>query len=149
MYVISTEKISIGSSIITVDSTVGFNTSGKILSGINTVSYDDKTIKRLIFFAKKFGYGGFYVGNIFPNINTKVNDLYLDLSHDKKKNRKHVGSMIDKSKSVVYAWGKTIDNPPNWIDKIVDKPLCFGFNKNGTPKHPLYLRKSTSLISFR
>ena len=49
---------------------------------------DDKTIKRLIFFTKKFGYGGFYVGNIFPNINTKVNDLYLDVSHDEKKNRK-------------------------------------------------------------
>ena len=47
---------------------------------------DDKTIKRLIFFTKKFGYGGFYVGNIFPNINTKVNDLYLDVSHDEKKN---------------------------------------------------------------
>ena len=116
---------------------------------VGNETYDDKTIKRLIFFTKKFGYGGFYVGNIFSNINTKVNDLYLDLSHDKKKNRKHVGSMIDKSKSVVYAWGKTIDNPPNWIDKIVDKPLCFGFNKNGTPKHPLYLRKSASLISFR
>ena len=112
-------------------------------------TFDDKTIKRLIFFTKKFGYGGFYVGNIFPNINTKVSDLYLDLSHDKKKNRKYVSSMIDKSESVVYAWGKTINNPPNWIDKIVDKPLCFGFNKNGTPKHPLYLRKSTSLISFR
>ena len=112
-------------------------------------TFDDKTIKRLIFFTKTFGYGGFYVGNIFPNINTKVKDLYLDLSHDKKKNREHVNSMIDKSESIVYAWGKTIDNPPDWIDKIVDKPLCFGFNKNGTPKHPLYLKKSTSLISFR
>ena len=110
---------------------------------------DDKTIKRLIFFAKKFGYGGFYVGNIFPIINTKVNDLYLDLSHDEKKNKKYVCRMIDKSKSIVFAWGKTINNPPVWIDKIVDKPLCFGFNKNGTPKHPLYLKKSTSLVSFR
>lgn len=112
-------------------------------------TFDDKTIKRLIFFTKKFGYGGFYVGNIFPNINSKVKDLYLDLSHDKKKNIEHVSSMIDKSESIVYAWGKTIDNPPDWIDKIVDKPLCFGFNKNGTPKHPLYLKKSTSLIRFR
>ena len=67
----------------------------------------------------------------------------------KRKIENMSASMIDKSESVVYAWGKTIDNPPNWIDKIVDKPLCFGFNKNGTPKHPLYLRKSTSLISFR
>ncbi len=70
-------------------------------------TFDDKTIKRLIFFTKKFGYGGFYVGNIFPNINTKVKDLYLDLSHDKKKNREHVNSMIDKSESIVYAWGNT------------------------------------------
>jgi len=44
----SVEKISIGSSIITVDSTVGFNTSGKILSGINTVSYNDKTINQFL-----------------------------------------------------------------------------------------------------
>ena len=116
---------------------------------VGNETYDDKTIKRLIVFAKKFGYGGFYIGNIFPNVNTKVDDLYLDLSHDKKKNRKHVSSMIGKSESVVYAWGKTIDNPPSWIDKIVAKPLCFGFNKNGTPKHPLYLSKSTSLISSR
>ena len=101
---------------------------------VGNETYDDKTIKRLIFFTKKFGYGGFYVGNIFPNINTKVKDLYLDLSHDKKKNREHVSSMIDKSESIVYAWGNTIDNPPDWIDKIVNKPLCFGFNKNGTPK---------------
>ena len=110
---------------------------------------DDKTIKRLIFFSKKFGYGGFYIGNIFPNINTKVKDLYLDLSHDKEKNRKHVFSMIKKSICVVYAWGKTINQPPNWIDKVVDKPLCFGYNVNGTPKHPLYLKKNTTLISFR
>ena len=44
----SVEKISIGSSIITVDSTVGFNTSGKVLSGINTISYSDKTINQFL-----------------------------------------------------------------------------------------------------
>ena len=81
-------------------------------------TFDDKTIKRLIFFTKKFGYGGFYVGNIFPNINTKVKDLYLDLSHDKKKNRKHVNSMIDKSESVENVIFITDDAKDDWWYKI-------------------------------
>ena len=47
--------------------------------------FDDKTIKRLIFFTKKFGFGGFYVGNLYPKITPYVNELYVDLSHNKKK----------------------------------------------------------------
>ena len=43
---------------------------------------DDKTINRLIFFTKKFGYGGFYVGNLYPKITPYVNELYVDLSHN-------------------------------------------------------------------
>ena len=39
---------------------------------------DDKTIKRLIFFTKKFGFGGFYVGNLYPKITPYVNELYSD-----------------------------------------------------------------------
>jgi len=109
---------------------------------------DDKTIKRLIFFSKKFGYGGFYVGNIYPKITPYINELYKNISHDKNENKKHIKSMIKKSSKVVYAWGKTIDSPPKWIQKIVEKPFCFGLNKNGTPKHPLYLKKETSLIRF-
>ena len=42
------ETISVGSSIITVDSTIGFSSTGKIISGINTVSYTDKTINQFL-----------------------------------------------------------------------------------------------------
>ena len=33
--------------------------------------HDDPTIRRCINFAKNWGYGGFYVGNIYPLISTK------------------------------------------------------------------------------
>ena len=111
--------------------------------------FDDKTIKRLIFFTKKFGYGGFYVGNLYPKITPHVRELYDDLSHNKKENKRHIRLMIDKSSKIIFAWGKTIESTPKWIQKIVEKPFCFGLNKNGTPKHPLYLKKTTQLVRFR
>ena len=40
------EPVSIGGSIITVDSTIGFPTSGKIYSGINTISYTSKSVNQ-------------------------------------------------------------------------------------------------------
>ena len=37
-----------GSSVITVDSTVGFGTTGTVISGINTITYTDKTINQFL-----------------------------------------------------------------------------------------------------
>ena len=40
------EETPVGSSVITVDSTIGFPQSGAVLSGINTISYSDKSINQ-------------------------------------------------------------------------------------------------------
>ncbi len=46
---------------------------------------DDSTVRRLNYFTKKFGFGGFYVGNIYPHITPFPNVLYsLNLTHSKK-----------------------------------------------------------------
>ena len=39
-------------------------------------SEDDRTIGRLNYFTKKFGFGGFYVGNIYPQITPYPKVLY-------------------------------------------------------------------------
>ena len=44
----SITKVSAGSSVITVDSTVGFPESGTVFSGINTITYTDKTINQFL-----------------------------------------------------------------------------------------------------
>jgi len=44
----SLEDVSVGSSIISVDSTIGFSTAGTIRSGINTISYSDKSINQFL-----------------------------------------------------------------------------------------------------
>ena len=42
----SIEKVSIGSSVISVDSTIGFPSSGTIISGINNISYTNKSVNQ-------------------------------------------------------------------------------------------------------
>ena len=44
----SITKVSAGSSVITVDSTVGFPESGTVFSGINTITYTDKTLNQFL-----------------------------------------------------------------------------------------------------
>ena len=41
-------NVSVGSSVITVDSTVGFGTTGVVVSGINTITYGDKTVNQFL-----------------------------------------------------------------------------------------------------
>ena len=46
---------------------------------------DDSTIRRLNYFTKKFGLGGFFVGNIYPQITPYPKVLYsLNPSQSKK-----------------------------------------------------------------
>ena len=108
---------------------------------------DDPTIKRLIFFSKKFKFGGFYVTNLFTQITPYPKELNMD-NHLKKKNLKIISELIKKSNSIVYAWGNLV-NEPRELLSIVKNPLCFKKNLNGTPRHPLYLPSSSELESFR
>ncbi len=105
---------------------------------------DDPTIRRCIGFAKSWGYGGFYVGNLFTYRSKTPNDLFMAETIIHWGNKSHIKTMHDKCKIVVCAWGNS---------KIVDK-LCpphkplEGFtnchyielSNDGTPKHPLYLK---------
>ena len=42
------ETVAIGASVITVDSTIGFAQTGMVISGINSITYSDKTINQFI-----------------------------------------------------------------------------------------------------
>jgi len=108
---------------------------------------DDPTIKRLIFFTKKFRYGGFYVANLFTQITPYPKELNMD-NLSKKNNFKIINDLIKKSDSIVYAWGNLVSEPRDLLE-IIDSPLCFGKNINGTPKHPLYLPSNSKLLKFR
>ena len=109
---------------------------------------DDPTIRRLISISKNLGYGGFEVVNLYTIINPKRNKLYEKKRKFSEKNKKLIAKLVARNKTIIYGWAAT-ENEPNWLSNIVKRPLCFNINKNGTPKHPLYLKKESTLKKFR
>lgn len=111
---------------------------------------DDPTIRRCVGFAKSWGYGGIYVVNLFSLRATNPKDLLKASFVVGVENEKWFRKMSALAHLVVCAWGngaivskikKRLGHtwkPLSWIDR----PLFYlDLSNDGTPKHPLYLRK--------
>jgi len=101
---------------------------------------DDPTIRRVVNFAKSWGYGGVYVGNLYAFRSTDpkgLRDIEDPVGED---NITHVQSLLPLVNKVIYAWGHN-EKEPTWLREMVEKPYCIDVSKKGIPKHPLYLKK--------
>lgn len=114
---------------------------------VGDASLEDPTLRRLRYFTKKEGYGGFYVGNLYPYITAKPKELYAQKKRYDPLNDKHLKELLGLCDKVVYGWGQKEHEPP-FLQALVSKPYCFGYNKNRTPKHPLYLANHTTLVPY-
>ena len=110
---------------------------------------NDLTTIRCMNFAKKWGYGGIMIGNIYPFRTKKPKDLrvwkkerakHFGYSYHKK-NQNHVHDMIVKVDLVVCAWGGNHPGIPDFLEigeyplkKLHYLELC---DDGITPKHPL------------
>ena len=123
---------------------------------------DDPTIRRCIGFAKSWGYGAIIVCNLIPYRATNPKEL---LSIDDNEflgtidnkgivgyyNSAYISKLSQKVDKVVCAWGnsnviKKLRINISKIKEIVDKPLYYiEISKDGTPKHPLYLKSDNEL----
>ncbi|OGD52552.1 hypothetical protein A3K80_09230 [Candidatus Bathyarchaeota archaeon RBG_13_38_9] len=113
---------------------------------------DDPTIRRCINYAKDWGYGELNMLNIFAfrATNPKVmkNEIY-PVGPDNDYWIRHVTAEVD---IVIAAWGnhgKHMKRDGSVIKIVGNKLHCLESNKNGTPKHPLYLPKTITPIEFR
>jgi len=105
---------------------------------------DDPTIRRCIRFARDWGYGGIYVCNLFAFRATEPKRMKAASDPIGPINDGLIFRYSRYCAMKIAAWGNAgmfmnrdlaVQRP--WI---LSKPLhCLGTNKNGTPKHPLYL----------
>jgi hypothetical protein len=110
---------------------------------------DDPTIGFIRRVLDNNGYGSFYMLNLFTMITPHPKKLILD-----KDLAKVVSSWRETAalcKDVIFAWGKfpTYGRHLLAIEEFGDKALCFGRNKNGSPRHGMYLKPMTKLTPWQ
>lgn len=113
---------------------------------------DDPTIRRCIGFAKRDGFAGISVVNLYayratdPEALKRVSDPY-GINNDDTLREALVCSFGDP---VVCAWG-TKGNPRSFLDtasRLGVKLSCLGVTKDGHPKHPLYIKSGQPLVEY-
>lgn len=100
---------------------------------------DDPTIRRVKSFAKAWGYGGVYMMNLFTFISTDPKQLDIKNGNHETANDllKAFGS---ECKMIVFAWGNfNVHGRDNEIKQMFPDAFALQVNKNGSPKHPLYV----------
>lgn len=108
---------------------------------------DDPTIRRVIDFSTRWGFGGVYVGNIFSYISKDPKNIKIANPHFNHKNIKSIIKMEKYSSKTILAWGNNVITP-KWIKRVVKDPNYIELSVNGIPKHPLYLKKKLKYKRF-
>lgn len=111
---------------------------------------NDPTIRRVINFAKDWGYGGVYMMNLFAYVTAYPKEL-KECGNPVADNDHYLLNISMKCKDTVFAWGnfKEAEERSKEVQNMFKKATCLGINKNGTPKHPLYIKSNTRQINFK
>lgn len=120
---------------------------------------DDSTIIRCQNFAKSWNCGGVYVINLFAFRSTYPTELLQAEDPIGTSNLSYQLVTMHKRDvdSIVVAWGnspivrKLQKSSPDYLFEVFGGlPLYhMGLSKDGTPKHPLYLKSDTLLAPFK
>lgn len=104
---------------------------------------DDPTIRRCRRFAKDWGYGGFYMVNLFAFRATdpkRIREVPSPVGHENDKWIAFVVAICDK---LIFAWGingSFMNREKSIMNKYKDYAYYLELSKGGHPKHPLYLK---------
>lgn len=119
---------------------------------------DDPTIRKLTTFAKKWGYGGFVIINVFALRSTNWRNLLHTLDPIGPSNEMTLKSWAYLCKvrgmKVVFMWGRNaIRVNQIWVKKVKqlfreNEVECFELTLNKSPKHPLFLSANTKPIKW-
>jgi len=109
---------------------------------------DDPTIRRCITFAKSWGFGGFYVCNLFAFRATKPADLLAAEWPHGDENTFYIRQTVEKVETIVCAWGNSVavrkllkkESPFRLIGLSQKRMQYLKLSKDGTPWHPLFVK---------
>lgn len=103
---------------------------------------DDPTVRRCIGYARRWGFGGLVMTNIFAFRSTDPNALVELDDPVGPRNDAWLRRLQRRAGVVVAAWGVwgSLGDREGRVMELLDEPWCLGVTKQGSPRHPLYLR---------
>lgn len=130
---------------------VGMNPS------VASAEVSDPTCHRELIFARDWGFTRYLKGNMLDWRATSPRDLPADAAAAcSPANIPALLAMAQEAEIVVLAYGKLHARYQGVVRAVIGsiaetgRPLkCFGFNKDGSAKHPLYLRKDSALVDYQ
>lgn len=108
---------------------------------------NDPTIRKLCGLLKQH-YGGFFMCNLYALVTPYP---YAMFAHPDPlgENNLWLQYIADEVKKIVFCWGNfKVSERAKEVEAMFPQAYCFGLNKNGSPKHPLYLPADTLLEEF-
>lgn len=114
---------------------------------------DDPTIRRCRGFAQAWGCAGITVANLYAYRATNPRELLLCADPVGPENDTRLAALARDYGDIVCAWGKNAKpDRVNAVSAILQSSgarlWCLGTNKDGSPKHPLYIRQDTQLMRW-
>lgn len=119
-------------------------------------SEDDQTIRQCIKFARREGWGGLHMINLYAWRSTDPRGLLDAPDPVGPGNDRHLIESCSGAGKIVAAWGAVNPFPTNDRGSEVIRKLerwgfdvfCFGLTKGGAPRHPCRLAASTPLTQY-
>ena len=115
---------------------------------------DDPTIRRCCSFARRWGYGGIVVCNLFALRSTDPKAVLRHPDPIGRENDDVISATAAECPDSVCAWGshKSVTHRALVVRRLLlqagNSPTHLGLTKTGHPKHPLYLPDATSRHSW-
>lgn len=116
---------------------------------------DDPTIRRCVGFARRLGFDGLRVVNLYAFRATKPDDLWRaeePTGGDRNDDLLREVGWLCRHSLVIAAWG--VHAKPDRVAQVLAFPHwhrveCLGLTKAGAPRHPLYLPADALPVPFR
>jgi len=112
---------------------------------------NDPTIRRCIGFAKREGFGGMVMLNLFAYVSPYPDEMMAQEDPVGPENDRTILEYCRGDNKVVACWG-------HWpsgirvkaVSDMIEAPIfCLGMTKAGQPRHPLYLKSTEQLKTYR
>ena len=112
---------------------------------------DDPTIRRIVSFARDWGYGGVDMLNLFAFRATDPRDMKAAADPVGPENDRTLVAVAGQSDVTVAAWGVhgAHQGREARIAGALGDLSCLGTTQAGHPRHPLYLRRDTPRQPWR